>query len=160
MIDFQEVLEDCQLCDLGFKGPKFTWNNGLGGATFTKERLDRATANTEWRASFPAMDVTVLAKWSSDHHPIFVCLNEKWGLVWRKKNQFRVEVGWCVRDDYKRAIHATWIAGTKDADPWGNISGKLKRCQKATMVWVKKTMQVTEALIAGKTRKLAEIQQG
>jgi hypothetical protein len=92
--------------------------------------------------------------------PNFVCLNKKWGLDWRKKNQFRVEVGWCVRDDYKRAIHAAWIVGTKDTDPWGNISGKLKRCQKAAMVWVKKTMQLTEALIAGKTQKLAKIQQG
>jgi hypothetical protein len=79
MIDFQEVLEDCQLCDLGFKGPKFTWNDRLGGATFTKERLDRAMANTEWRVSFPAMDVTVLAKWSFDHHPILFVLTKNGG---------------------------------------------------------------------------------
>jgi hypothetical protein len=47
MIDFQEALEDSHLCDLGFKGPKYTWNNGREGEAFTKERLDRATATTE-----------------------------------------------------------------------------------------------------------------
>ena len=38
MEDFQKALEDCQLCDLGFKGPKFTWNDGRDGDAFTEER--------------------------------------------------------------------------------------------------------------------------
>jgi hypothetical protein len=42
-------LEDCQLCDLGFKGVKYTWSNGRFGGEFTKERLDRVVANSEWR---------------------------------------------------------------------------------------------------------------
>ena len=45
MEDFQKVLEDCGLSDLGFKGPKFTWNNGYLDAFFTEERLDRVAAN-------------------------------------------------------------------------------------------------------------------
>jgi hypothetical protein len=93
MVDFQEALEDCQLCDLGFKGPKYTWNNQREGAAFTKERLDKATPNIECRAMFFVIYVTVLTKRSSDHHPIFVCHNEKKGMVWRKKNQFRMEEG-------------------------------------------------------------------
>jgi hypothetical protein len=52
MVDFQEALEDCQLYDLGFKGPKYTWNNQREGAAFTKERLDRAMPNIECRAMF------------------------------------------------------------------------------------------------------------
>jgi exonuclease III len=89
MTEFQEALEDSQLCDLGYKGPKYTWNNGREGGAFTKERLDRATANTEWRLMYPDMEVMVLAKRSSDHHPILVCLNEKRMLVWREKKKIQ-----------------------------------------------------------------------
>jgi hypothetical protein len=34
--DFQEALEDCQLCELGFSGPKYTWSNGREGVALTK----------------------------------------------------------------------------------------------------------------------------
>jgi hypothetical protein len=45
MEDFQHTFEDCQLCDLGFNGPKYTWNDGKEGVVFIKERLDRAVTN-------------------------------------------------------------------------------------------------------------------
>ena len=37
MENFQNTLEACGLSDLGYKGPKYTWNNGRVGAEFTKE---------------------------------------------------------------------------------------------------------------------------
>jgi hypothetical protein len=124
------------------------------------ERLDRATTNIEWHAMFPDMEVSVLAKRSSDHHPILVCFNEKRGLVWRKKKHFIMEERWCVREDYKQVVHAAWTARRRAVNPWKNISGKLDSCQKATKMWVKKTVHVNEALIAAKTRELTVIQQG
>jgi hypothetical protein len=42
---FCNMLEGCQLSDLGFLGPKFTWVNHRTNGTFIKERLDRAVAN-------------------------------------------------------------------------------------------------------------------
>lgn len=128
MTDFQEALEDSQLCDLGFKGPKYTWNNGREGEAFTKERLDRAMANTKWRSMYPDIEVTMLAKRSSDHHPILVGLNEKRMLVWRKKKKIRVEESWCARKDYKQVVHAAWIARSRTTDPWKNVRNKLERC--------------------------------
>jgi hypothetical protein len=52
---------------------------------------------------FSAMDVNILAKHSSDHHPILVTLKEKRGLVWHKKKLFCMEDGWCAKEDYRRA---------------------------------------------------------
>ena len=75
MFEFQEALKDRYPCDLGFKGPKYMWNNGKDGTAFTKERLDRAIATFEWCSMFSAMDVNVLAKRISNHHPILVTLN-------------------------------------------------------------------------------------
>jgi hypothetical protein len=55
--EFQKALEDCHLCDLGFKRPKYTWNSKKEGTAFTKERLDRAIATSEWCSMFSTMDV-------------------------------------------------------------------------------------------------------
>ena len=45
MGNFQNTLEACGLSDLGFKGPKYTWNKGREGANFMNERLDKGLAN-------------------------------------------------------------------------------------------------------------------
>jgi hypothetical protein len=42
---FRDCLEDCNLLDLGFIGPKFTWTNKKSGDKNVKVRLDRAVAN-------------------------------------------------------------------------------------------------------------------
>ncbi|KAA3468220.1 reverse transcriptase [Gossypium australe] len=41
MVAFREALEDCQLMDLGFQGPWFTWERGNLPETNIRERLDR-----------------------------------------------------------------------------------------------------------------------
>jgi hypothetical protein len=158
MRDFEEVIEDCHLSDLGFIGPKFTWSNGRGGRALTKERLDRALANVEWRSLFPNADVKVLAKISSDHHPVLVKIKEeKW--IWQKKGKFKLEEGCCAREDYRKAIHDSWECRRGRADPWNNIIRNLQRCQKVTQVWVKKNLRASEDLIKAKTRELMVVQQ-
>jgi hypothetical protein len=50
--NFRMALEDCDLSDLGFSGPRYTWCNNRSDGNFTQERLDRAVANREWCARF------------------------------------------------------------------------------------------------------------
>lgn len=69
MAYFKEALEDCCLNDLGFLGPKYTWNNGMQDAMFTKERLDRAMANVGWCTMQKRREVQVLAAPASDPKP-------------------------------------------------------------------------------------------
>jgi hypothetical protein len=47
MEEFRTTLEECQLCELGFEGPKYMWTNDREDGNFTKERLDRAVAIKE-----------------------------------------------------------------------------------------------------------------
>jgi hypothetical protein len=44
MEGFLQALEICGLGDLGYVGPCYTWSNRRFDASFTQERLDRATA--------------------------------------------------------------------------------------------------------------------
>ncbi|KAG5073954.1 hypothetical protein JHK84_055185 [Glycine max] len=48
MEDFQHMVHQCGLVDLGFLGRQFTWSRGT-----LSERLDRAFASTSWRTQFP-----------------------------------------------------------------------------------------------------------
>ena len=45
MREYQIALEYCDLFDIGYRGPKYTWSNYQENQTFIKERLDRGVAN-------------------------------------------------------------------------------------------------------------------
>ncbi|KAA3453178.1 reverse transcriptase [Gossypium australe] len=50
---FRNVLEDCQLMDVGYTGNWFTWERGNLPKTNILERLDRGVANVNWMSMFP-----------------------------------------------------------------------------------------------------------
>ncbi|XP_030924471.1 uncharacterized protein LOC115951389 [Quercus lobata] len=71
MREFREVLDECGLMDLGFRGEKYTWKGKRQGG-LVLERLDRAVANNSWFASNPGTQVQHLHSHTSDHRPIIV----------------------------------------------------------------------------------------
>jgi hypothetical protein len=122
---FRQTLEDCSLCDLGFIGVKYTWNNGRYGGEFTKERLDRVVANSDWRNLWSDVEVLVLANRSSDHHPLLMQINKYEQMAKRRGKPFRVEASWAIKPDFKEVIHTGWNSGTHRRDKWENVKGKL-----------------------------------
>jgi hypothetical protein len=155
---FQRVLEECSLSDLGFCGPKFTWNNGRERNAFTQERLDRAVANGEWCDFFTMVHVNILANRSSDHHPLFITF-EKDAVVRRdRKKIFRVEESWKSYADYKEVVKKIWVVRRKGLNPMANIVGKLNSSKGPIKQWVRKKMQASEDLIKLKTCELENLQ--
>jgi hypothetical protein len=155
---FQRTLDECRLCDLGFKGSKFTWHNGRDGMAFTKERLDRGVANQEWCAMHADVELSVLASRSSDHNSLLVFFRKHDETSWRKCRQFRYEASWSKNKDFKSTFKQIWQAKPVAQDKWANIQGKLRHSRHFIKKWVRKTERKTEELIKQKTRELADLQ--
>ena len=96
MEDFGLALESCRLADIGFRGYPFTWNNKRPGDTNTKERLDRAIANSEWRERFPASTLTHLFSHASDHASLLLQTMTDHGLRGRGANGFKFGEAWLL----------------------------------------------------------------
>lgn len=70
---FLDLMNKCQLMDLGSTGPKFTWRGPLlQGHRRIFERLDRGLVNADWQLAYPETCVRVLPRVKFDHHPILL----------------------------------------------------------------------------------------
>ncbi|PNT68069.1 hypothetical protein BRADI_3g35462v3 [Brachypodium distachyon] len=67
---FNQFVKRCDLFDLGFNGPAYTWCNKRFASHPIFERLDRCLANAGWCDCFPNTNVYNLSILLSDHVPI------------------------------------------------------------------------------------------
>ncbi|KAF9590031.1 hypothetical protein IFM89_030181 [Coptis chinensis] len=49
---FRDMVDGCELIDLGFMGNTFTWTNKQKGRRRIWERIDRSLSNTAWMLRF------------------------------------------------------------------------------------------------------------
>jgi len=111
MQKFRMVLEDCDLHDLGFVGDPFTWrNNHCSATSFTKERLDRAVANSAWRSIFPLVKVTNGDPRHSDHRPIIIDVGRRECMAWGEQVEVltKFEARWLEEEDCETKVVEAW----------------------------------------------------
>lgn len=77
-----DVLKECGLVDMGWRGYPFTWSNKRFGTRLIEERLDRFLCNMEWQGNFQTSKVEHINDWCSDHCPILL---ETGISTWQKK---------------------------------------------------------------------------
>lgn len=104
MHDFNCLLNDCNLLDLGFNGPKYTWSN-YRKSNLNLERLDRFLANPSWIAHFPNNIVTHLPRTTSDYCPIMINLNPN---QTRRTKSFKLESMWLNHPMFDSIIDLNW----------------------------------------------------
>ena len=100
---FRDTMDVCSLMDIGFSGRPWTFNKKVRGGTYTRVRLDRALATTEWHTLFPMADLSHLTAATSDHCPILLNLNRE-ERVARPPQTFRYEVMWEGHSDWGETI--------------------------------------------------------
>ena len=64
---FKDCLDSCNMVDLGFSGPRFTWSNRRRVRSLIQERLDRFFVNPDWCTLYPNARVSHLTRVHSDH---------------------------------------------------------------------------------------------
>ena len=120
--------------NLGFEGPKYTWNRHFKNGNSIWERLDRCLATNSWFLKFPGTKVYHLRCDSSYHnhiHTVFLGIY----LPTRKK-LFRFEEMWLSNTGCEEVVQAAWTSvgdfGSEEA-----ILAKVEKCGKDLSWWNK-----------------------
>lgn len=104
---FQETIEYCGLDDIGFKGPKFTWEGIRAGGAKIRCRLDRVLTNQNGQCLFPLSEVVVQNGPLSDQCALILhCRSKAAGSMGSKP--FRFESMWLRHSDLQREVSKCW----------------------------------------------------
>ena len=69
---FKDCLDKCNMIDIGFSGPRFTWTNRREFQALIQERIDRVFVNPTWCVLYPVARVVHLTQCHFDHCPILL----------------------------------------------------------------------------------------
>lgn len=110
---FRDCLLDCELRDLGFSGPKFTWCNRQDPNGHVKVRLDRVVVNNAFTDCFDGCYVENIVATSSDHYAIGIGLSHSIQEGVRRPVQqgFKFEAMWLRATDYRNTLEQAWVDG-------------------------------------------------
>lgn len=95
-------------------------------ASFIKERLDRAVANTTWRCKFPLVRVINEDPRHSDHRPIIVDVGECELRRWEGPREVlkKFEARWLEEEDCMVKVEEVWGSAMMDEGESFGASGK------------------------------------
>ncbi|KAA3469681.1 reverse transcriptase [Gossypium australe] len=151
MEEFRQVLEECQLADLGYSGNWFTWERGNLPKTNIQERLDRGVGNEEWRSLFPDFIVHHLPHSFSDHCPILI--NTENNVRKQQRENFRFEAWWVLEKTFIEEVKMSW--GTSA----GDLLNKLATLKKDLTRWahqIRRNRNLKKNILTAKLAKLLE----
>ncbi|KAL8153455.1 hypothetical protein V2J09_011215 [Rumex salicifolius] len=103
---FSEWVDDLHLIDLGYFGPKYTWQQGVSLNTYKASRLDRGLCTDSWRLRFLKVVVHHISGSHSDHLPLLLYLNNAPSHSTANR-PFRFQVAWLFHDSFKTNLEST-----------------------------------------------------
>ncbi|CAN1136444.1 hypothetical protein LINPERHAP2_LOCUS9464 [Linum perenne] len=154
---FRQCVDNCNLLELDFVGPRFTWFRGSLG-----ERLDWGLSSTDWKCQFPNVVIRHIPRLRSDHRPILLCFH---GLeVPRRRDRpFRFLVPWMNHSDFPKILDDTWDKSGNAAANLLHLAGKLRKWNKEVFgdIFRRKAIliqQLSEIEDCGSTRHSADLE--
>ena len=156
MMAFRDALDFCDLQDLGFSGPNYTWCNRRLRQQRTLIRLDRMVANSVWQAIFHKVKVQHRSMATSDHCSLLLHLTQ--GRKARKqKRQFRFETIWLQDPACKDVVELAWN-GISTTSENHTIQAKVKNCQDQLQWWNKNVFGHNDKQLKDWREKLQQLQ--
>lgn len=125
--------DDLWLIDLGYIGPKFTWNHGMIITTRRSARLDRTICNEQWKKAFPEAKLRHLPHSYSNHCPILLQLDSKSGSYLRD-HPFKFQATWMEHNDFRRLLDDNWNWDWDRSSSPSSFSETLVRWNKADVL--------------------------
>ncbi|XP_042952137.1 uncharacterized protein LOC122289225 [Carya illinoinensis] len=135
MEEFREAIEFYSIESIPTKGNRYTWSNNRIGRGFTKEKLDRALANPEWKARFPNGICQVLTAMKSDHAPLSLQWEGPIPVRRYMKANFRYEAAWSLSEECPEIIKKAWSIAAVGEDASSYLRHKLANCAQALRQW-------------------------
>ncbi|XP_028086221.1 uncharacterized protein LOC114287139 [Camellia sinensis] len=128
MNDFNELIDNMEVCDIPMLGRKFTWYNSQEGVKWS--RLDRFLLSPDWLQKFN-FKLWGLPRKLSGHCPILLMEDKSdWGL-----KPFRFLNAWTLNPNFKTFVHKMWAES--HIDGWARFKylRKLKALKVALKRW-------------------------
>ncbi|KAK2641855.1 hypothetical protein Ddye_023618 [Dipteronia dyeriana] len=153
---FRQAVDDCNLIDLGYSGPRLTWNNKRDGKWNIQERLDKYLVTNQWRDKFWNASVSHLGFNSSDHRPILLNCTSVFPFFFGKDRSFKLEPFWLKEADYHSTVVEAWNK-YKGSNHSPNLASKLRGCASSLSGWSKCRFRNIRRQIEGKNREIERL---
>ena len=103
---FKDCLDKCNMVDMGFSGPRYTWTNRREISSLIQERIDRFFMNISWCQLYPDAKVSHLTKCHLDHCPVLMETNPNRQL--HLTRPFRFQSFWLSDPSFPNVVNWAW----------------------------------------------------
>ena len=103
---FKECLDKCNMIDIGFSSPRFTWTNRRKFQALIQERIDGVFVNPSWCLLYPEARVVHLTRCHSDHCPILLEMQPRINMG--RKRLFIFQTCWLSEPSFPPIVSQAW----------------------------------------------------
>lgn len=107
------MIDYCDLVEIPFQGPRYTWSSSINGLNPVEQRIDQAFGSTSWCLRYPRATVHHLPRVHSDHHPILL-YSEAPIIHHTIQRPFRFLACWMEHHDFNNFITRNWLPAGED----------------------------------------------
>ena len=122
---FKECLDKCNMIDIGFSGPRFTWTNKRNVQALIQKRINRFFVNPSWCLMYLKAKVIHLTRCHSDHCPVLLDMHPR--VVVNRKKPFKFQTCWLSDPTFPNIVSQAWRQHPMLADAIDSFSKEAEK---------------------------------